>query len=397
MVTSLAIREPLTVTATLLYLALFFYIYVQLILVLIYGHKRWCYRTFLLYTCAMWAGLRVTLFSYYCYLEHGNIQETIPELSRHVGTAAYFILFSLPVYLQFCVLCLLVSYFSQIVRSSEDRYHPTRWRSLSSHTVAVVAANLVVFVSNLTCAILIKEAEHQMPALTDSIVPSPKLILSNLPGTVGYVIYARVVINGTMFITMAAALAYLIVQVAKTAEVRLLLETEDMTQAGARSVGILLVTLYMFRTVANILALVPCVEWVYDTDQVDLLSDSEYGYYTFITVQFLWEYLPTLASVVFFRVKKPVLLSYPPILEPPHRAGNRPSESEDDGSYGHYYAHHYLHPHISFQQASDTWFSNVNENNPGNVHSGSHQNTPHSPAHRFLYRYMGYRPYLESQ
>ncbi|KAG7167237.1 Integral membrane protein GPR137B-like [Homarus americanus] len=385
MVASLAIREPLTVSATLLYLALFFYIYIQLILVLVYGHKRWCYRTFLLYTCAMWAGLRVTLFSYYCYLEHNNIQETIPELSRHVGTASYFILFSMP-----------------IVRSTEDRYQPTRWRSLSGHTAGVVVANIVVFVTNLTCAILIKEAEHQMPALTDSIIPSPKLLVAKLPGTVPYVIYIRVFINGLMFIAMAAALAYLIVQVAKTAEVRLLLETEDMTQAGARSVGILLVTLYLCRTVANILALVPNVGWVYDTDQVDLLSDSEYGYYTFITVQFLWEYLPTLASVVFFRVKKPVLLSYPPILEPMSRSGNRASESEDDGSFNHYYPHHYLHPHISFQQASDTWFSNVNENNAGDTlnpssRTGSHQNTPHSPAHRFLYRYMGYRPYLESQ
>lgn len=44
--------------------------------------------------------------------------------------------------------------------------------------------------------------------------------------------------------------------------------------------------------------------------QVDLLSDSEYGYYTFITVQILWEYLPTLASVVFFRVKKPMVSLY---------------------------------------------------------------------------------------
>ncbi|XP_069947535.1 G protein-coupled receptor 137Ba-like isoform X2 [Cherax quadricarinatus] len=350
----------------------------------------------------MWAGLRVTLFSYYCYLEHNNLQETIPELSRHVGAAVYFILFSLPVYLQFCVLCLLVSYFAQIVRSTEDRYQPTRWRTVSGHTIGVLLANLVVFVTNLTCAILIKEAEHQMPALTDSVLPSSKLLLDKLPGTIPYVIYVRVIINGVMFIAMAAALAYLIVQVAKTAEVRLLLETEDMTQAGAGSVGILVVMLYLCRTVANILALVPNVNWVYDTDQVDLLSDSEYGYYTFIGVQFLWEYLPTLASVIFFRVKKPMLLSYPPILEPISRSGNRMSDSDDDGSFSHYYAHHYLHPHISFQQASDTWFSNVNENSIGDIHnltsrSGSNQNTAHSPAHRFLYRYLGYRPYLEAQ
>lgn len=396
---TLVVREPLTLAMTLLYLALFFYIYVQLILVLVYGHKRWCYRTFLLYTCAMWSGLRVTLFSYYCYLEHGNAHETIPELSRHVGTPAYFVLFSLPVYLQFCILCLLVAYFSQIVQSSEDRYHPTRWRSVSGHTIMVVSANLVVLVTNLACAILIKKAENSMPALSASAVPSPKLIVSQLTGSVPYVIYVRVFVNGIMFIAMAAALAYLIVQVAKTAEVRLLLETEDMTQAGARSVGILLVSLYLCRTIANVLALIPCVEWVYDTDQVDLLSDSEYGYYTFITVQILWEYLPTLASVVFFRVKKPMLLSYPPILEPLSRsAGMRASESEEDGGF----SNHYLHPHISFQQASDTWFGNssgglVDSHNLSPTRAGTHHNAAHSPAHRFLYRYMGYRNYTESQ
>ncbi|XP_037776714.1 G protein-coupled receptor 137Ba-like [Penaeus monodon] len=356
---TLVVREPLTLAMTLLYLALFFYIYVQLILVLVYGHKRWCYRTFLLYTCAMWSGLRVTLFSYYCYLEHGNAHETIPELSRHVGTPAYFVLFSLPVYLQFCILCLLVAYFSQIVQSSEDRYHPTRWRSVSGHTVMVVTANLVVLVTNLACAILIKKAENSMPALSASAVPSPKLIVSQLTGSVPYVIYVRVFVNGIMFIAMAAALAYLIVQVAKTAEVRLLLETEDMTQAGAR-VGIVVSS--SFSTIANVLALIPCVEWVYDTDQVDLLSDSEYGYYTFITVQILWEYLPTLASVVFFRVKKPMLLSYPPILEPLSRsAGMRASESEEDGGF----ANHYLHPHISFQQASDTGFGKLKKEGEG--------------------------------
>lgn len=49
---------------------------------------------------------------------------------------------------------------------------------------------------------------------------------SVLAGTLLYIIYIRVIINGLMFIAMAAALAYLIMRVAKTAEVRLLLETE---------------------------------------------------------------------------------------------------------------------------------------------------------------------------
>ncbi|XP_018019154.1 G protein-coupled receptor 137Ba [Hyalella azteca] len=296
----LAIRRPLTYVSLCLYGLLFTYIYAQLWMVMHYSYKRWCYRTYVLYASIAWCILRITLFSYYAMLEHeeskslgGNSEPRV--LSRRVGFLSYFLLYSLPLYLQFTCLCLMVAYFYQIHRSSHQNFHPREMNEWWWPSYVLLALNIFVLCLNFGSSAVIKWQEDSEQQ------PSP----AGLPLLTVYVVHLRVLLNGAAFMLVASALAYVTVKVANTAEARLLLETENLTQFGAVLVCVLLVFLFLCRTVINVLALVPTVNFVLDTDQVDLLSDSRSAYFMLVTVLFLWEFVPTLLMVIFFRVKAP--------------------------------------------------------------------------------------------
>ena len=77
------------------------------------------------------------------------------------------------------------------------------------------------------------------PNLDYTTEPGPEIDLDDFPEFVRYVVYLRVVINGTCFIVMSITLAYLIVKVAQTVEVQLLLETEVRFRLCIINVGLL--------------------------------------------------------------------------------------------------------------------------------------------------------------
>ena len=99
------VKLSLTVVFTVLYALLFLFIWIQLILILVYRHKRLSYQSVFLYLCLLWAALRTTLFSF--YFNDSSLANSLPVMWK-------WMLYSLPIALQFVTLSLLALYFSQV-------------------------------------------------------------------------------------------------------------------------------------------------------------------------------------------------------------------------------------------------------------------------------------------
>lgn len=100
-----SVQLGFTILYTTLYAALFLLVYVQLWLLYLYRHKRWSYQSVFLFLCLLWAALRTTLFSFYFH----NALE-----ANHLPVAVYWLLYCLPVCLQFFTLSLINLYFTQV-------------------------------------------------------------------------------------------------------------------------------------------------------------------------------------------------------------------------------------------------------------------------------------------
>ena len=100
-----SVELSLTIVYISLYALLFLIVYVQLWMIWYYRHKRFSYQTVFLYLCLLFSGLRVSLFSFY----FNNC-----DLANDLPWPVYWILYGLPVCLQFTTLCLLVLFFAQV-------------------------------------------------------------------------------------------------------------------------------------------------------------------------------------------------------------------------------------------------------------------------------------------
>lgn len=102
---SAKVYVPFTTIFLILYASIFVYSYIQLFLILYHKHKRFSYQTSLLFITLMWSSLRISLFSFY----FENAKD-----ANELLFIFYFILYCLPVVLQFCTLSLLVLYYGQV-------------------------------------------------------------------------------------------------------------------------------------------------------------------------------------------------------------------------------------------------------------------------------------------
>lgn len=102
---SYATQLGLTITCIVIFSLLFLFVYVQLWMILYYKHKKRSYQTVFLLLCLIWAALRVTLFSFYF---------TDVIIANNLDPFSNWLLYSLPVVLQFTTLVLLVAFFSQV-------------------------------------------------------------------------------------------------------------------------------------------------------------------------------------------------------------------------------------------------------------------------------------------
>lgn len=105
-----ALPSNVQISLTIVYIAMFslifILVYVQLWMIWYDRHKRLSHQTLFLFMCLIWAGLRTTLFSFY----FRNCNE-----ANNLNTALYWLLYSLPVCLQFSMLCLLLHFFTQVL------------------------------------------------------------------------------------------------------------------------------------------------------------------------------------------------------------------------------------------------------------------------------------------
>lgn len=90
---------------TVLYAVLFLLILAQLYLILYYKHRRLSYQSVFLFIYLFWAALRTTLFSFY-------FDDTLE--ANNIAPFARWLLFALPIYLQFLTLSLLTLYLAKV-------------------------------------------------------------------------------------------------------------------------------------------------------------------------------------------------------------------------------------------------------------------------------------------
>ena len=100
-----AARFSLAIVFTSLFALLFLMISVQLCLILYFGHRRLSYQSVFLFIYLFWAALRTTLFSFYF-----NDSSTL----NHLHSFFKWLLFALPIYLQFLTLSLLTLYLAKV-------------------------------------------------------------------------------------------------------------------------------------------------------------------------------------------------------------------------------------------------------------------------------------------
>ncbi|XP_064621751.1 G protein-coupled receptor 137Ba-like isoform X2 [Lineus longissimus] len=281
-----SVHLGLTWTYVILYSLLFLIVYVQLWMILYYKHKRFSYQTVFLFLCLIWAGLRMTLFSFYFF----NC-----ILANNLSMFPDWLLYCLPVCLQFITLTLLVLYFSQVVFKTKAKFEPHKYKRPVWVTVGI---SIVIFVAtNITCAVL--TFQHRRDYDTTSLL----------------LIQIRVIVNDSLFVIFGIFLSCCIYKIAKISSADLVLEAKGTTRCQSLSACVIIVLLYTSRAVYNIVAIncrndkchIPGFgfNWINVSDQADQDLDKGYSFLTFGVVLFIWEFLPTFIVVIFFRVKRP--------------------------------------------------------------------------------------------
>lgn len=117
---STATQLSLAIVFTVLFAVLFLLIVVQLCLILYFGHRRLSYQSVFLFIYLIWAALRVTLFSFYF-----NDSVRVNLVSLFVR----WLLFAVPIYLQFLTLSLLTLYLAKVRRRADRTSYGTHLRT----------------------------------------------------------------------------------------------------------------------------------------------------------------------------------------------------------------------------------------------------------------------------
>ncbi|ESO90132.1 hypothetical protein LOTGIDRAFT_192257, partial [Lottia gigantea] len=289
-----SVELSLTIAYIVLYGLLFLLVYCQLWMIWYYRHKRFSYQTVFLFLCLLWSGLRTTLFSFY----FNDCDE-----ANNLPGVIYWLLYCLPVCLQFVILCLLVLFFAQytFIYQSFSNYFPCVLYSRRPVRILVGIAAIVFIASNIGCAVIVKYHEAKYMS-----VPMELL-------------YVRVAINDSLFVIFAIVLSVCIYKMTKMSSSSLVLEAKGTTMCQAISAGLLITLLFTSRAIYNFIAIYPKerskipgfgYDWVNVSDQADAYNlDGGYAYLSFGVVLFVWEVFPTFVVVIFFRVRRAVTTS----------------------------------------------------------------------------------------
>ncbi|XP_067938453.1 G protein-coupled receptor 137Ba-like isoform X2 [Watersipora subatra] len=176
------------------------------------------------------------------------------------------------------------------------RYPPVRARLYKWRIRVACAASVAVFtIVNITCGLI-----------AQSFIRNPGAISFNA-------VVVRVSINGFLFLAHGVMLSYWIFSLNRVANARDILESRGTNLWQSWATCIFIVFIFASRTLYNVIALalpklIPNFGygWLNVTDQADLVDlDTGYTYAVYFAALFLWEILPTIIVIVFFRVQKP--------------------------------------------------------------------------------------------
>ncbi|XP_020623457.1 integral membrane protein GPR137B-like isoform X4 [Orbicella faveolata] len=281
---------------TVLYAVLFLLILVQLYLILYFKHRRLSYQSVFLFIYLFWAALRTTLFSFY-------FNDTSPlqaKNQKNIGSLARWLLFALPICLQFLTLSLLTLYLAKVVlKTRRISFDPITFRKYVVGSFAMV--NIVFFAINMTSSFVCPEQDaHE------------KLVI------------LRVVVNGLLFVVVGIVLCFCIIKITRAPSPTVLLEGQGATTKQGIVLCVLVVLLYVSRVIYNLIAVtVPHdlssfgygwinvsdegeIKYKESADKKSLHSDiRDVEFITFGIVLIVWEVLPTFMFVWFFRVRRP--------------------------------------------------------------------------------------------
>ncbi|XP_053132729.1 integral membrane protein GPR137C [Hemicordylus capensis] len=282
-----AVELALTLLHTGLYAGLFFFAYLQLWLLFYCREKRLSYRTVCLFLCLLWAALRTVLFS--SYLQR-SLQGAPPQL-RRLQPFPHWLLFCSPVCLLFATVCLLNLYFAEVIFKVKCAAEFNKYKALL-YMGSIFTSLLFIFV-NLTCALLARDD-----------VPEDQL---------RWTVFTRALINDSLFILCAVSLACCMCKLSKMSSANVYLESKGTSVCQALLVGSVVILLYSSRAFYNLVAVAISPGHVPSPFNYgwDTLSDKVRGedigseeYVVFGVVLFLWEFVPTMFVVLFFRAQR---------------------------------------------------------------------------------------------
>uniref|UniRef100_A0A6J0V629 Integral membrane protein GPR137C isoform X1 n=1 Tax=Pogona vitticeps TaxID=103695 RepID=A0A6J0V629_9SAUR len=278
----------LSLGQALLYAAAFLVAYLQLWLLLWgqRGEKRLGYRSVGLFLGLLWAALRTVLFA--CYLQRAlQPGAPIPPALR-LPPFPRWLLACFPVCLLFATACLLNLYFAEVIFKVKCVAEFNRYKALL-YMGSISTSLLFIFV-NLTCALLAQDE-----------VPEDQLT---------WAVFTQAVVNDSLFILCAVLLACSMYKLSRMSSANVYLESKGTSVCQAVSVGSVVVLLYSSRAFYNLVAVAISPEHMFNYGW-DSLSDKGQGekasseeYVVFGVVLFLWEFIPTMFVVLFFRAQR---------------------------------------------------------------------------------------------
>nr|QVK45726.1 G protein-coupled receptor [Proales similis] len=277
----------LTICFSAFYSLIFLYAYVQLFFILYYKYKRLSYQTGLLFLSLIWSGLRISLFSF--YFQNAEDANKLPF-------APYFVLYCLPVVLQFCTLTLLVLYYGQVFFKVATR---DRQQKNNFYLRIVILISIGMFL----CSSVISAYLTRQVCILNAQLQKCDLYKITL---------VRVSINDILFVVYGFLLGYYIFKLANLSISYAIPEYYKISIFKAMVVIVCTSFMLISRTIYNLLAItiedsrVPDFgfDWINVSDQADLVNLTETNkFITFVLVLLIWELIPAFVIITLFRVK----------------------------------------------------------------------------------------------
>uniref|UniRef100_A0A8C5D8R3 Integral membrane protein GPR137-like n=1 Tax=Gouania willdenowi TaxID=441366 RepID=A0A8C5D8R3_GOUWI len=226
-----SVQRGFTILYTALYAGLFLVVYTQLWLLYFYRHKRWSYQSAFLFLCLLWASLRTTLFSFY-------FQNALE--ANNLPMAVYWLLYCLPVCLQFFTFSLINLYFTQVLLKVSEAYNSDMDRGLWLARCIYGTLSIIFLTVNVVCAVLgDRDRDGGTGELTWNLV------------------LVRVIINDLLFIFDAVLLATLLMSLTRhSRSTSPYLISKGTTVCRTATLGAAVILLFASRACYNLTVLI---------------------------------------------------------------------------------------------------------------------------------------------